>query len=128
MAALVINVVLNLILMWPLKIGGLALATSISGICNFSILFYILTRRIGRICGPETLVYVAKTAVASVVMALALYAGKVSLVHILPAGRIVTDAAYLLSLLALGMAVYFAALYALRVRELEDLIRWIRKK
>ena len=28
-------IVLNLILMWPLKIGGLALATSIAGIFNF---------------------------------------------------------------------------------------------
>jgi putative peptidoglycan lipid II flippase len=45
--ALVMNVVLNTILMFPLKIGGLALATSISGVITFLILFFILNKRLG---------------------------------------------------------------------------------
>jgi len=44
--ALVMNVVFNAILMFPLKIGGLALATSISGITTFLFLFFILNRRL----------------------------------------------------------------------------------
>ncbi|NQT21863.1 MAG: murein biosynthesis integral membrane protein MurJ, partial [Candidatus Omnitrophica bacterium] len=40
--SLAINVVFNLILMWPLKIGGLALATSIAAIFNFVALYILL--------------------------------------------------------------------------------------
>ena len=45
--SLVVNLILNLILMWPLKVGGLALATSIAATTNFVILYVILRRRIG---------------------------------------------------------------------------------
>lgn len=45
--ALVMNVVLNTLLMFPLKIGGLALATSISGIVSFFFLFFTLSKRLG---------------------------------------------------------------------------------
>jgi len=40
------NVTLNLILMWPMKLGGLALATSLSGITQFLILFHLLRKKI----------------------------------------------------------------------------------
>ena len=43
---LAINAALNFILMYPLKVGGIALASSISGIVNFLILFYILDKRL----------------------------------------------------------------------------------
>ena len=46
-AAMVFNIALNLILMHPLKVGGLSLATSISAIINFIILIYFLNRRTG---------------------------------------------------------------------------------
>jgi putative peptidoglycan lipid II flippase len=45
--ALLMNIVLNALLMFPLKIGGLALATSISGLVTFFILFFILRARLG---------------------------------------------------------------------------------
>ncbi|MFH0918600.1 MAG: murein biosynthesis integral membrane protein MurJ [Candidatus Omnitrophota bacterium] len=45
--ALLMNIVLNTLLMFPLKIGGLALATSISGIVSCSFLFFILNQRLG---------------------------------------------------------------------------------
>ncbi|MCX5693815.1 MAG: murein biosynthesis integral membrane protein MurJ [Candidatus Omnitrophica bacterium] len=44
--ALLMNIMLNALLMFPLKIGGLALATSISGIISFFILFFILNKRL----------------------------------------------------------------------------------
>ena len=45
--SLLMNIVLNALLMFPLKIGGLALATSISGIISFFFLFFILSKRLG---------------------------------------------------------------------------------
>jgi len=44
--ALLMNIVFNALLMFPLKIGGLALATSISGIISFLFLFFILSKRL----------------------------------------------------------------------------------
>jgi putative peptidoglycan lipid II flippase len=46
---LIINVLLNLILIFPLKVGGLALASSISATTNFLILYSILRRKIGQL-------------------------------------------------------------------------------
>ncbi|MFA5350875.1 MAG: murein biosynthesis integral membrane protein MurJ [Candidatus Omnitrophota bacterium] len=51
--ALVMNIVFNSILMFPLKIGGLALSTSISGIITFLILFFILNKRLGGFGGRK---------------------------------------------------------------------------
>ncbi len=44
-AAMVVNVILNLLLMGPLLHGGLALATSLSSLLNFTILAVIFNRR-----------------------------------------------------------------------------------
>jgi len=44
--ALLMNIILNALLMFPLKIGGLALATSISGIVSFLFLFFMLSKRL----------------------------------------------------------------------------------
>ncbi|MFH1245664.1 MAG: murein biosynthesis integral membrane protein MurJ [Candidatus Omnitrophota bacterium] len=49
--ALGINVLLNVILMWPLKVAGLALATSVSVTVNFLFLLAMLSRKIGRVEG-----------------------------------------------------------------------------
>lgn len=66
--ALAINVIFNLILMEPLKEGGLALATSISGIFNFLCLFYLLQKRIVGLDSREILISSGKILAASLVM------------------------------------------------------------
>ncbi|MCK5594984.1 murein biosynthesis integral membrane protein MurJ [bacterium] len=47
--SMAINIMLNLALMWPLKLGGLALATSISAACSMAALFILFDKKIGRI-------------------------------------------------------------------------------
>ncbi len=44
---LTINATLNFILMYPLKVGGIALASAIAGTADFLILFYVLDKRLG---------------------------------------------------------------------------------
>jgi putative peptidoglycan lipid II flippase len=68
--SLVVNLVLNLILMWPLKIGGLALATSIAATCNFVMLYIILSRRIGDIGTSRILSSVGRICFATVGMSI----------------------------------------------------------
>lgn len=49
------NLVLDLILMGPLKQGGIALSTSLVGILNFALLFFLLRRKIGLLGGRKLL-------------------------------------------------------------------------
>jgi putative peptidoglycan lipid II flippase len=44
---LALNIVLNIILMFPLKIAGIALATSISGVITFCVLFLLALKKAG---------------------------------------------------------------------------------
>lgn len=44
---LAINAMLNIILMYPFKVGGIAIASSIAGTIDFLILFYFMEKRLG---------------------------------------------------------------------------------
>ncbi|MFZ2653498.1 MAG: murein biosynthesis integral membrane protein MurJ [Victivallales bacterium] len=48
-SCIVVNIILNLILMWPLKQGGIALSTTICSFLNCSILLYLLRKQLGNI-------------------------------------------------------------------------------
>ncbi|MFY9270495.1 MAG: murein biosynthesis integral membrane protein MurJ [Candidatus Manganitrophaceae bacterium] len=66
--AVIGNILLNLVFMVPMGHAGLALATSLSAILNFSLLFLILRKRIGRIDGRRILSSHAKVVLASLWM------------------------------------------------------------
>jgi putative peptidoglycan lipid II flippase len=68
--AMTANIFLNLILMIPLKHGGLALATALSSMLNISWLIVILRRRIGRLGGRKIWASFTRIALASAVMGL----------------------------------------------------------
>ena len=125
--AMVINVLLNLILMWPLKLGGLALATSVAGICNFFILWHLLRKRIGSIAFKDTLGLIGKSACASVIMGSSLFIGTRYFNGLLPDKGIMVNASSLILLMAAGIVIYFVLLYLFRVKELSQVIRWISK-
>lgn len=63
--AVIANLILNILLMGPLQHGGLALATSLSAILNFSLLLFILRKRVGRIDGKRILYSHMKVILAS---------------------------------------------------------------
>ena len=126
--ALVINIVLNLILMWPLKIGGLALATSIAGIFNFSALLYILRKRIGNFSGEYMALFLFKIILAVLLMAGVLYFGLDKFNTFIRARGFAFSIGALFLYILIGIGVYLTALYALRVKELGTFAKWILKK
>ena len=67
--ALILNIILNTLLMFPLKIGGLALATSLSGIISFFFLFSILGKRLGGFGGYKMLKSFLRILAAALCMA-----------------------------------------------------------
>ena len=118
--SVVLNIVLNLALMWPLRLGGLALATSISAIVNFIVLYILLQKRIGSLDTKELAVYFAKVAAAAFVMALVIKAPVVASICSSPAG--------LLATIILGLASFVACSYLLGIKELRELVLWISKR
>ena len=67
--ALFVNMIMGVILMFPLKHGGLALATSIASAVNVIVLYVILERRIGRFLEREFFVSVSRIILSSLIMA-----------------------------------------------------------
>lgn len=70
---LLINIVLNLILMHPLKLGGLALVTSLAAGINFGLLLYLLGKKIGGINGKVILSSLGRIIIISLFMGLVCY-------------------------------------------------------
>jgi len=116
--ALIINIVLNVILMFPLKLAGLALATSISATINFVMLYLLLKKRIGRLDTREILDSFLRALLASIIM------GAVLKVII---NKFSGAAGLLISVVA-GLAVFLLAASLLRVKELYRVFAWISKR
>jgi len=115
-ASLFLNIALNIVLMFPLKIGGLALSASISGIFNFFALFYMLRKKIGPLEGYAILSSFLKALMASLAMA--------AVIHICS----FKTGLNLFVVIAIAMASYIAAAFIFNVREAKDLLSWILKK
>ncbi len=69
-AAMIANVALNLLLMIPLRQGGLALASSLSSLFNMALLWLLLEKRIGSLDVRALLASIARMVFLSVAMAL----------------------------------------------------------
>ncbi len=69
--ALVINTVLNILLLKPLGVKGLALATTLSGTITLLLLAWSLRRKIGRLGLRRLIISLVKMTVATVLMAAA---------------------------------------------------------
>ncbi|MFH0763685.1 MAG: murein biosynthesis integral membrane protein MurJ [Candidatus Omnitrophota bacterium] len=119
-ASLVLNIALNLFLMGPLKVGGLALATSIAAVFNFTALYIMLKKRLGDFGTNLILISFLKVSLAGLVMALAL---KASLAYFPD-----QNAAVLLGDISVGIAVFMAACYLFKVNELKEFLVWITRK
>ena len=66
--ALIVNAAFSVALMFPLKHGGIALATSIASAVNVGMLWVILNRKIGTILDSQFYLSLGKTLLASLVM------------------------------------------------------------
>jgi putative peptidoglycan lipid II flippase len=67
-AALIVNAAFSVALMFPLKHGGIALATSIASAVNVGMLWVILNRKVGTILDSQFYLSLGKTLLASLVM------------------------------------------------------------
>jgi len=117
-----LNVVLNLVLIWPLAEAGLALATAICAALQCVLLYVVLRRRVTLTGHGRLVTTLIKTAAATACMA----AVCVAVLHALPPSP-ATDALGVKALRALvpmaaGAGAYFGAAALLRVPEMKLLV------
>ncbi|HDH53054.1 MAG TPA: murein biosynthesis integral membrane protein MurJ [Nitrospirae bacterium] len=115
-ASLLLNILLGVIFMFPLKISGLALATSISGSFNFFMLFYILNKKIGSLGGRRIFSSFVKVFMASLVMACIVY---------LSAFKMGLN---LFVVIFLGIVSYVLFAFIFGIREAGEFLRWALRR
>jgi len=125
--ALAANIVFSLMLMGPLKHGGLALANSLASWVNFSLLFFFLRKRLKRIDATRILTSFMKIIFASCIMGVAggiLLHGTLWQTH----GNTFTKVFYLSGTIMICGAVYFLLCYLMKSEELSYLMGMAKQK
>ncbi len=125
-AAVVLNVILNFILIGPMGYGGLALATSISTTVTSVFLLVNLRKKIGPIGMKSMIVGFIKKLIAALVMGLAVYLVYYRL-GLRFTGKLMTLITFVVSVLV-GIITYFAMCKLLRVKELKILFHKIKNR
>jgi len=127
-ATMVINVLLSLLLMGPLKHAGLAFANALAAICNFTMLFFFLRRKLGGIGTGRIVISFIKTFSASAVMGLAgwFLAGRYTLWTL--SGHGLSKAAYLGTTMVFCTGVYAATAYMIKSEELGYIIKKVKNR
>ena len=126
LAVLALNILLNFLLISPLKHSGLALATSLSMIFNVTILFFLLRKRLKRLEGKKILFSLIKVSFIAMVMGIAIHlllnsisTLEMSLLHFQ-----ITQVG--LSLGA-GIVIFFSLAHLLKLEELKILLEAFKK-
>lgn len=123
-----LNVVLNLILVWPLREAGLALATAISGLVNMVVLLIVLRRKMPGVSIATVVPMGIRALLATALMAVTTLGVYHSLndVSFASGPSVLSQAAHLGLAMAAGMIVYFMTAFAFRMEEIKDWVHWKR--
>lgn len=120
--AVVINIILNIILSRYLGIGGLALATSISGIICTVLLFISLRKKIGPFGMKKITISFMKIIVASLVM------GVIAKFIFDYLTSIINQNLSLLISIVIGAISYFAIIYFMKIDEVDVIFNAVKRK
>jgi len=124
---LLAHVLCSVVLMGPLKHGGLALALSLTSVLHFLLLLMCLRRKIGRLGMRAALPSLAKIVFASLIMGGVCYFIS-SQVNWLTPGDFCKKIVYLAGAIGSGALVFFGVCFLLRCPELETLKDVFKKK
>jgi putative peptidoglycan lipid II flippase len=125
--ALIVNTALSAALMFPLKHNGLALATSIASAVNVTILFILLSRRIGWFLDRTFYHSILKVFLSSIVMAVIIVLADRFFAWDL-SGSFRERLIALSVAIAVGMAAFIASSYLVKSSELMSLLAAAKRK
>jgi putative peptidoglycan lipid II flippase len=124
--SMLLNIILNLILMGPLKHGGLALATSIAAVFNVVVLIHLLRKRVGSMGGRKILSSVIKLFFVSGVMGITVYYFNAAFFD--PDFQLILKLLILSADIAIGVLVYTVLSRIIQNEELSFLIELTRRR
>ncbi len=122
MLVLALNILLNFLLISPLKHSGLALATSISMIFNMMILLLLLRRRLRRIEGREIVSCLSKVTLISVVMGMGVYFLLKFVSPLLKLSRLGLEVVQVSGAIGVGVAIFCLLAYFLKLKEFKVVV------
>jgi putative peptidoglycan lipid II flippase len=118
-SCLIINLVLNILLMWHLKVGGLALASSIAATINFLWLFRILEKKIGRLDRRRIGKSFLRILLAATIM------GSTTNFFWNNLFLDLWGIIRLILVIILAITIFVLACFILKVEEIKSLLRWV---
>jgi putative peptidoglycan lipid II flippase len=127
-SALMLNIVLNLLLMRPFKVAGLALSTALSGALSFILLLILLSKKIGCLHGRAILADSLRSLAAAGVMGVAIFILRNRIYCNLAPGSTLTKTLCLLVFLPLGVMVYLASAFLFGADEIKPCLKWISRR
>lgn len=122
------NVLLNYLLMGPLRHGGLALATSIAQTINLGLLLWLLRRKIGCLGLRRVGESLAKILSSTAVMAFIAWIAFRAMSYVAPGAGFTAKSARAFIPLGAGFLGYLAAAYILKAAELSELWHEFRRR
>jgi putative peptidoglycan lipid II flippase len=130
------NIFFSIILMGPLKHGGLALANAIASAINFIVLFSLLRVKLGRLDGRNIVRSFIKTSIASSVMGLIgwfiirgdMWCAPERCTLWMESGKTIEKTGILIGIIILCIAVYFLIMHLMKSEELKYLIKMRRTR
>jgi len=123
--AMTVNILMSIILMGPMRHAGLAFANAIASGVNFSLLFYFLRKRLGRIDTRRILRSFIRICIASGIMAVSgwfMLQGEIWRIS----GKIIEKSLYLSGTIILCLAVYSAVCLLLKSDEMDYIYHVIK--
>ena len=124
--SMLLNVTLAIILMGPLKHGGIALATSLSSIFNAGALVFLLKKRLGRMGGRSIVSSLIQLTTAVTLMGAGVYF--VNSWWFDPQASLIQRIGILLGEITLGIIIYTCASWLMKNEELRFIGQLIREK
>jgi len=126
-AAIILNIVLNILLMGKMGVSGLTLATSVSAFAATLLMLGSINRKLGGVDLADTARTTVKIVVSASAMAISIYAINSFCITAFGAGLSGSIISILLNFVA-GTAVYFTGIYLLKVDEFNWLIESMKGK
>ena len=115
--AMIINIIFSLLLIGPLKHGGLALAYSMAGVVNMLVLLGVLRHKIGSINGRVMLISFIKSLIASVLMGLVVYSFTMQLEKVLDISSKLNQGLIVMGGIILGVLIYMFLAFIFQMEE-----------
>ncbi len=124
--ALVANLILSLVLMGPLKHGGLALALSLASSLQFCLLVFFLKRKVNFGNMRPVMIFAMKCTLAAIVMGLGIFYCHSRWLTADSTAGLLNLIVNLTILIIIGMAVYFVATWVFGCNEIESVKEMFR--